>query len=206
MPSIDVNGRRVLFIHIPKTGGTSVTRWLQGLGRLRLHADTKPEGLKIAPQHLTFADVDCMLGADLFDYAFTVVRNPFTRMDSEFRMRQKLRQGGFFGGALHFSTWLDRAIIDTRANATHFDSHIRPQWHFISDRLRVFRFEDGMPNILQQISRDLGIPAPATVPHALTTPGIPPVRWDRPDILRMQEFYRKDFDHFGYPDSPPTVA
>lgn len=207
MPSIEINGRRVLFVHIPKTGGTSVTRWMQGLGRVRLHADTKPEALKVAPQHLTWTDIDCLWGGDDFDYAFAVVRNPFTRMESEFRMRQKLRAQGFFGGSLHFASWLERALIDARANPNHFDSHIRPQWTFVSDRLHVFRFEDGIDAILTRIASDLDLSPPARAPHALATAAeVPAVTWDRADILRMQEFYRLDFQQFGYDLQPPAAA
>lgn len=98
MPSLKINDRRVLFIHIPKTGGTSVTRWMQGLGRVRLHGDTKPEGLKVTAQHLTWSDIDCMWGCDDFDYAFTIVRNPFSRMD----VRRQTTCSG------HAVAWLQR--------------------------------------------------------------------------------------------------
>lgn len=204
MPSMEINSKRVLFIHIPKTGGTSITRWMQGLGRVRLHADVKPEGLKIAAQHLTWTDIDCMWGADYFDYSFAVVRNPFSRMESEFGMRQKLRAQGFFGGQLHFSSWLERALIDARANPNHFDNHMRPQWTFVSDRMRIFRFEDGMASILSQVAADLKVAPPDTAPHALSSagPAQQPIAWDRADILRMQEYYRLDFQQFGYDIEP----
>ncbi|MFD1880317.1 sulfotransferase family 2 domain-containing protein [Paracoccus pacificus] len=204
MPFIQIQNQRVLFVHIPKTGGSSVTRWMQDLGRVRLHGNTKPEGLKVTSQHLTWTDIDAMWGCDDFDYVFTVVRNPFTRMASEFGMRQKLREQGFFGGSMHFPSWLERALIDTRNNANHFDNHIRPQWTFISDRMRVFRFEDGMETILRAVSADLGLPAPASVPHMLSSadPQRAPLTWDRGDILRMREFYQQDFEQFGYDIEP----
>lgn len=204
MPFMQIGNQRVLFVHIPKTGGTSVTRWMQGLARVRLHCDTQPEGLKVTAQHLTWTDIDAMWGRDDFDYVFTVVRNPFSRMASEFGMRQKLRAQGFFGGSLHFSAWLERALIDTRNNANHFDNHMRPQWTFVSDHMRIFRFEDGMDRILRQVSADLGLPAPETVPHALSSKGPErtPLVWDRADILRMREFYRQDFEQFGYDVEP----
>lgn len=207
MPSFEINGKKVLFVHIPKTGGTSITRWMQSLGRVRLHADVKPEGLKIAAQHLTWTDIDCMWGGDYFDYIFAVVRNPFSRMESEFGMRQKLRGQGFFGGELHFPSWLERALIDGRNNPNHFDNHIRPQWTFVSDRMRIFRFEEGMGNILRQVCADLSIEPPENTPHALSSdnPQKKEIVWDRAEILRMQEFYQNDFKQFGYDDQPPAA-
>lgn len=203
MPVAVINSRRVLFIHIPKTGGTSLTRWMQSHGRVRLHADQRPNGLFVSPQHLTYADVDTMWGCDYFDYLFTIVRNPFHRMESEFKMRNKLRGKGFFGGQLNFSSWLERSIMDARANLNHMDNHLRPQWQFVSDRLRIFRFEDGMDNILAQLSADLGIAPPALVPHELATAddayAFP---WDRADILRMRDFYALDFETFDYDVEP----
>lgn len=206
MPVIEINNKRILFIHIPKTGGTSITRWMQNLGRVRLHADVKPEGLKVAAQHLTWTDIDCMWGADYFDYSFTIVRNPFCRMESEFGMRQKLRAQGFFGGHLHFSSWLERALIDARSNPNHFDNHMRPQWTFTSGKLRIFRYEDGIESILSKVAEDLGVAPPDTIPHALSSAKFSQeaIAWDQVDILRMQEYYRQDFQQFSYDTVPPT--
>lgn len=207
MPAIEINGRRVLFIHIPKTGGTSVTRWLQGLGRVRLHNDSKPDGLRCTPQHLTWADIDATWGCDDFDYAFAISRDPFSRMESEFSMRLKVRANSFFGGKLHFSTWLEKSLNESRANPYLFDNHLRPQWNFISDRLKMFRFEDGMDQIIAAVAADLGVAAPPQVPHALPRDqgDRPEFIWDRADILRMQEYYRLDFQQFGY-DIEPAVS
>lgn len=210
MPVIVINDKRVLFVHIPKTGGTSITRWMQSMGRVRLHGDVKPEGLKISAQHLTWTDIDCMWGGDYFDYCFAVVRNPFSRMESEFGMRQKLRAQGFFGGQLHFSSWLERTLIDVHNNPNHFDNHIRPQWNFIADRIRIFRFEDGMTSILTQVATDLRVALPDSTPHLLSSSGAgkKAINWDRADILRMQDYYRMDFQQFGYSLEPeaPTIS
>lgn len=204
MPAIQINTKLVLFIHIPKTGGTSVTRWFQGLGRVRLHSDGKPEGLRCTPQHLTWPDIDAMWGCDDFDYAFAIARNPFTRMESEFAMHSRLRANSMFGGQLHFSSWLERSLNDTRVNPYLMDNHLRPQWNFVSDRLKLFRFEQGMDRILAQVAADLGIDPPPETPHALgrAKDASRDFIWDRADILRMQEHYRLDFQHFGYETEP----
>ncbi|MFD1881665.1 sulfotransferase family 2 domain-containing protein [Paracoccus pacificus] len=203
MPIATINDRRVLFIHIPKTGGTSVTRWMQSHARTRLHSDQRPVGLSVSPQHLTFADIETMWGSDDFDYSFTVVRNPFSRMESEFRMRNQLRGKGFFGGQLSFPSWLERSLRDAQANPNHMDNHLRPQWHFLSDKLRIFRFEDGIDQILTQISADLGLPTPDRVPHTLATATTDDmVVWDRADVLRMREHYALDFETLGYAPGP----
>ena len=48
MPFIDHQGRRSLFVHIPKTGGTSIETWLKGIGPLRLYRNGILQALKVS--------------------------------------------------------------------------------------------------------------------------------------------------------------
>jgi hypothetical protein len=91
------SGRKFIFVHIPKTGGTSVALALED----RAHRDDiligdTPKAIRrkgrlkgLTPRgrlwkHSTLADIDGVIGADELNdmFVFTLVRNPWDRMVS----------------------------------------------------------------------------------------------------------------------------
>lgn len=197
MPFIQHNGKRALFIHIPKTGGTSIETWLESIAPLRLFSVGIPHSSRCTPQHYRAQDIHALLGPDFFDLALAVVRNPYDRIASEYRMQAEIAQKGFWKKPRSFSAWLEEHLEKQRHNRFHLDNHLRPQWEFISNNVEIFRFEDGLAAPIARLSQVLGVPTPDTPPHKLRTHH-PPIEWDITDRLRVQEHYAQDFDYFGY--------
>jgi hypothetical protein len=90
-------GRKYIFVHIPKTGGTAMTLALEDRAMKDdiLIGDTpkaqkrrkRLKGVKVAGKlwkHSTLADIDGLVSADELDdmFVFTMVRNPWDRMVS----------------------------------------------------------------------------------------------------------------------------
>lgn len=199
MPFIDYNQKRILFIHIPKTGGTSVETWLSSLAPLNFHTIGVPSVIRCTPQHMRMSDINHLFDKHYFDYIFTIVRNPYARIESEYRMRAQLQAKGMFGGASKFSLWLENALIQSGRDNWLFDNHLRPQWEFVEDNVEVFRLEDGLKNVLQQVAQRIGIKPPGKVAHKLRADeSIPRVEWERTDALRVRERYARDFEAFNY--------
>lgn len=199
MPFIAHNEKRILFVHIPKTGGTSVERWLSSLAPLHFRTMGVPVATRCTPQHFRMSDLNHLFGAGFFDYAFAIVRNPFSRIESEYRMRAQLQSSGFFGEAETFSSWLEIAIERTKREPWLFDNHMRPQWEFIEDNVEVFRFEDGLSKAVRSVCDRIGVPFNGNVEHALRTDeSIPAPVWQRTDMIRVQQHYARDFERFGY--------
>ena len=203
MPFIDYNGQRILYVHVPKTGGTSIERWMETLGPLRLHSVGTPLPMRVTPQHLRHADIEMILGEGYFDYAFMTVRNPFARLESEYRMQATLAEEGFWGKSPKFPYWLETALGRLKHDEHADDNHLRPQWQFGGEGVEVFRLEDGLDHILKTVAQRIGAPAPETPAHALKTE-TRPIRWRKPDILRVRRTYAEDFSAFGYDDSGPA--
>ena len=212
MPYIELDGKRILYVHVPKTGGTSVETWLAGLAPIRFRTVGIPAALNCTPQHLRFEDLEALFGEGAFDYAFMTVRNPFDRIASEFRMQARMAGEGFFGEAPRFGPWLERMLARAERDPWVLDNHLRPQWEFQGEGVEVFRLEDGLGTILARVAEQIGVAAPEKVEHALKTAGdgrargLPPVRWTRPALRRIRSFYAGDFDEFGYPETPPGLA
>jgi len=140
------------FIHIPKTGGSSIEKAFNLFHRHNLFVPRHTEvieGVKFSPQHLThnLIEHECPFTKDWF--SFTVVRNPYTKLLSEY-----FYINGIFEGEKvekfdedEFNFWIDNSLLK-------FDmDHKLPQYSFIDKEvdmiLRFENFEEDF-NILQQ--------------------------------------------------------
>ncbi|CAO4133396.1 hypothetical protein OFEAOIEE_LOCUS1123 [Methylorubrum extorquens] len=199
MPFVEYNGKKILFVHIPKTGGGSVETWLETLGTVRLLTVGSPNALKCTPQHFRMSDIRDVFGDGYFDYIFMTVRNPYDRVMSEYKMHALLSGSGFWKAWPSFSHWLEHNLNLAHQNPYHLDNHLRPQWEFSGTGIKVFKFEEGMESILNRVAADIGAPTPVVAPHIHST-GAENINasFDVVDRIRMASFYEKDFDIFGY--------
>lgn len=199
MPFISHRNRNVLFIHIPKTGGSSIEHWMRSFGPLHLFSVGIPPFSKCTPQHYTFNDIRSLFEGSFFDYAFTVVRNPYARIESEYRMRWLLARESHWTAFPTFSQWIETQLDGVRRHKWQLDNHLRPQTEFLGSSLRVFRFEDGLNTILRQVSQEANLPYDGGVGHKLSTSGFDGMLgWDLQDRLQVNAFYGEDFRHLGY--------
>ncbi len=207
MPFIDHQGRRSLFVHIPKTGGTSIETWLKGIGPLRLYRNGIPQALKVSVQHLTYTDIRLILGDDYFDYGFTIVRNPFRRLESEYRMRSDLATDGVLGRVAVFPVWVRTQIEMMQKAVFHQDGHFRPQIDYVSNHIEIFRFEEGIDSIIAKVSAKTGLPMPAETPHEMRPRRYDAAQhgeleWDMPLVNLVRRTYAADFETFDYKSEP----
>jgi len=151
----------LLFIHIPKSGGTSVEECLgmrcswkyenldtcfgliQSLSLLRLGFGTN------FLQHLTLSELSVLLGDDLNGLtAFSVIRDPWTRLLSSF-CRKDPDLCALYSYKCHRDLH-EISLEDYIELASWLDHpHLRPQWKFLctspgfspDPRIRLFRQE-----------------------------------------------------------------
>lgn len=169
-------------------------------GGLSLHSPGVSSGLRVTPQHFTSVDLENIFSKGYFNYSFSIVRNPFTKIESEYRMRYILSADGHFGTFTPFPVWLENVLSQARNNIGFLDNHLRPQWTFVGKSVKVFRFEDGIESILRGICRDLSIEPPKKVEHKLSTKKFDgEIEWGPIEIERVLEFYQHDFNRFCYP-------
>jgi hypothetical protein len=137
------HGRRYLFVHIPKTGGTAMATALEARAmkddiligdtpkaqkRKRRLKDIKTAGRLW--KHSTLADIDGLICPDEFDqfFIFTLVRNPWDRMVSYYRW---LRMQNFdhlavrLAHQLDFATFLNDPRIRTAISGAPYGSYLR---------------------------------------------------------------------------------
>jgi chondroitin 4-sulfotransferase 11 len=84
--------KKYIFIHINKTGGTSVTSAI-GLSK---------------KSHYTVKEVIALIGSETFDkaYVFTIVRNPWSKVVSHYKYRVKTNQTNLGAKTISFKQWV----------------------------------------------------------------------------------------------------
>ena len=182
MPILKKDDKTVLFIHIPKCAGTSVTQSFEDNGwevdwMIYPARDGVPNIVPCNPQHYHSDLIDKYLDVDI-DAEFTVVRNPFKRLISEmfwnepgiarntkelddnfwnqFQTYMVPRMSEFIVSENYFKTQPDKFF--NREISFPFDNHMRPQWHFLREDTQVFKIEK-MSEIEKHLESEYNIPA-----------------------------------------------
>ena len=197
MPIFDIGGSSCAFVHIPKTGGTSVEAWLAGHGKMSLYCNVVPNFMKCTPQHLTMDNL-ALVSPARPDKAFCIVRDPYARAESEYFFRNARTEAAL---RPDFSVWTMQQLDRYAQNRFHFDNHYLPQAHFVNAQVRRFRFEDGFESIFRDVADYLGVPRPTEVGHLNGTRAGTPA-WSNELLDRFNTVYACDFEAFGYERRP----
>jgi len=207
MPVFRIGTRNVLFIHVPKTGGSSVEKFLASHAEMALHDRggriLRPTARALfAPglvmQHFHGEILRTMFPKSYFDYAFTIVRNPETRLVSEYGHAVSR---GRADALLPFSLWARAALRLARAAPCLGNNHFRAQSDFPCFNAEVFRFEEGLEAILRQVCLRLGLSPPREIPHERRSP-VAVTRVSGPVRALIAHAYASDYANFGYAASP----
>lgn len=211
MPIAFTDQGPIFFVHVPKTGGTSMEDYLiRRFGRLALMDENKRNGvpgtgLIVAVNHLAAIDLRELIPPRSI-LVFALVRDPVARLLSEYRWQR----GASRMSRLPFSTWLRVMVACIGIDARAYDNHLRPQTDLVPDGAEVFRLEDGFGPAIARIDAVTGTTAPDLAPGHFkagegTATDIP---LSREDIALIRKTYAADYQRFGYrlpdpSDHPP---
>ena len=147
MPVFVRDDKSVLFIHIPKTGGSSLERNLADIGWRELFSirglpADQLTFLKATPQHFHADLTEQIFNFEEFSAVVALVRDPFNRLKSEFYWQ--FRKAASWPDPID---WIDGVLAEAEGNPFLFDNHIRPQVDFFPNGVDVTTFkleEDGV--------------------------------------------------------------
>lgn len=193
----------ILFIHIPKTGGTSVDKYFLkkhnedvGVDKL-IHPIVKYNN--IAYQHLQLQTVYNERERFNIDFnniqILTIVRNPYHRIMSELIFLHLVGED-----TTPEKTFEHIRTLTVQHNHNVLrDNHIRPQYEMLTlngnipDSIKILRTEN-----LNQMMHDIGYVDFDLCEHK-TSISKPYMSYLNEDSIKLiNTFYRKDFEHFGY--------
>jgi len=211
MPVFTNGERKLLFIHIPKSAGSSVERigrnrgWIESFS-VRGHSLRETSYYKATLQHLHAEPLSQIFNFNEFDCIFTIVRNPFDRIKSEYYWQ--LGQGIT---SFKVEDWVPMMFQGYRENPFLCDNHIRPQVEFLpdSERFKLLKLEERGAEKAEEIfehfsaysnrSSKIKKVLASRKKHekrSLKTPEVEYAFFKQYE--KIVDFYKKDFDELGY--------
>lgn len=218
MPVYVKKDKVVLFVHIPKTGGSSVNELFVSSGWDRFfygkNIDDTHKKLryvyKSTPQHWEKKVLKNVFRTNRFTAMFCISRHPISRFKSEFAYRNKDLSKDQL--TKRFVTkWLLRNLWQYFKNRNHKDNHLKPQSRFIFKGIATYKSESGFQQIFEQLNRDFNLDLPTTrelrkknsETFSIQSKDVPISLFAR---YILWVFYLKDFLIFRYPFSEPHVS
>lgn len=177
----------VVFIHINKTGGTSINR-----------------ALGLRGGHWTALEKRAELGEALWrrKYSFAFVRNPWDRVVSQYHWRRIVNQTRLKTHPIEFNAWLAHIFHDQTPEYYDDPKMFMPQLDWISDpdgRILVNfvgRFEH-LERDFQTVCAHLG--ADIELSHLNQTEHAPYRDYFNAESIEIvRAWFRKDIEYFGY--------
>lgn len=213
---------KVMFIHIPKTGGTSISKMLDfsTLSNLYFRGSSVKYpsmyteysqffntseyiNLLTRPlQHFTNKELKKIFGSSINDYyKFSIVRNPYQKIVSGFNRRQLKNIG--LPGFENLNTFIDKFLpMENITRSSRFQGHFETQTSYLLDEnnvidpsIEIFKFEDLTKcfDKIHQICPDIpNCHTNASPKYNYKT------HYTDETAAKVYEFYKEDFINFGY--------
>lgn len=193
--------RKLLFIHIPKTGGSSIEKSLNLHPHQVKDANEYLSGTGKHLQHLTYGEMLSLNRNDDINNCqkFCIIRNPIDRFHSEFRWRKKIghpltKEMDEYDFALH--------LLNTKEEGNlHKECHFRFQSDYFHingkacSTIQVFRLEEGMEKVEKWINETFNLNIKIT--HANSTSSHKKTIDTKVDDI-VKEIYKEDADLLRY--------
>ncbi|GAA4421552.1 hypothetical protein GCM10023169_14530 [Georgenia halophila] len=207
MPVFTKDDESVLFVHVPKAGGSSLENLFVSNGWTMTYRDGKTGKYSqnwyrhCSPQHMHAAPLRETFRLHRFTAIVMVVREPLARFRSEYAMRSARR--GLAGDPASVDAWAREHFRLYGLNPYVLDNHLRPQAEFLLAGSHVYRLEDGLDAVAQDLNRQYELGLPTEVPRVRESGqvrGLTSREVELSDELttRLRAFYAQDMVSFGY--------
>jgi hypothetical protein len=155
--------------------------------------DKKVKGMSAPSQHFHAAIFNALIPSGFYDRGFAVCRNPYTRMISEYR--HQLVRGRF--GRTGFDVWVRRTLRKYRRDPFVNHNHLRPQVEFLDSSVEVFRFEEGLQRVVDEMFRYCDVTGAAELPR-MKHYEKKQVEVSHSTLRVIESFYWQDFKVLAY--------
>lgn len=192
LPVFRSKSNLIYFAHIPKTGGSSVENTLKKIPGIRMsfHCPKQDKFSIVSPQHIEYDSFSKAFPDDFFDWQFTIVRNPYDRIVSEYNMKKE--------EGVSFAAFVRAVLKRYKVYSFTRDNHIRPQSDFLSPNMEVYKLEDGLQIPISTACKKLNISFDFELRHDRKSKSLKPYKLTNSLQEKIVNHYKKDFERFNY--------
>ena len=152
MPIFVKDKSKLVFIHIPKCAGSTITNTFEINGyKVIFNMSGLPiqDYLEASPQHLLGEQLKNLVDYEKVDSVFTIVRNPYERLISEYKWTNRKLN---FDNYPNFNDWVSESIDKAIEISNYSDNHFRTMSEFIKDinNCKIFKYEDGVEKVFEE--------------------------------------------------------
>lgn len=225
------NSFQFIFVHVPKSAGTSVTSVLSQFTRYcDLEIGGTHFGEQIQPaygqrfglaKHSTAAELQSIIGAEKWPtyFSFAFVRNPFLRCLSTFHFLRKWDglNAEFADKIKSFSSFDEYVLSDMWEKSEGPDRIFRPQAYWLraspqsTEMLvnfigHVESIDEDITHILETVGlHEEGIQLSSVPKLNQSQESVPNIYWDERVVDKIIKKYKVDFNCFGYSLDPQII-
>lgn len=194
----------ILFLHVPKCGGSSIDRLFKENGyssALEMRGLPPQDCLVASPQHQTSQNLKSMINMNNLDEIFIMVRNPYKRIISEFNWQFRDTERYSMP---EINSWITESLEKASRDSSYSDNHFRACIDFIDADLpcNIFKLEDGMEFVAEYFVREHGSINQINMPNEKDAKSfsnsIREPNLNAAAIAAINQFYKYDFEAFGY--------
>lgn len=186
MPVFTKDNKSIFFSHIPKTAGTSIERFFQGNEYTKTFYSGHRKPCSLQHRQQGDEELENYLKEVNPIMSFTVMRNPYDRILSQFGMFHK--KDTFT--EKHFHEYVVKVFEKYQENPFLEDNHIRPQRDFIHKGMKIYKFGE-WESMIDDLSNYCDFKN-KVLPHTQRSK-----KWDWEMLPETRElitkFYRDDF-------------
>lgn len=212
MPVFNKDKKYLLYIHVPKTGGTSMEMLFQQNGWRSAYLDLNIKGKSFnhvricSPQHMHSEMLQQQLQLHKLDGMFMTTRHPYNRFCSEYCYHNK---SNCDTSEKAVENWARKIFKAYSKDNFILDNHFRPQHEFYVPGTEIYKLEKGFKRIVGDLSRRYKIELPYQEMHEMSREKenhFPSSDVKLNDTVKsmLNTLYQKDFQQFGY--SPDLIA
>lgn len=195
----DRNGEQVLYLHIPKTAGTSLKSHLKNSVSIVFDGEFQ-KGLPCPPQHFHLELLVKLRVTQICSSKFAIVRHPIDRFVSEYTYRKKVDNKFKY---FNFSTFVIFCKYVYAKNPYLLANHIRLQSDFLDENTKIFKLEDGITSIFEAYPSFFN--KSNLEPNRKNVSASKSVEIDEAIFEELKSFYQKDFIKLGYQAESTTA-
>lgn len=194
------HSKKCIFIHIPKTGGTSIEQFLKDNGKNHLEYIGVREGRSM--HHYFAFDFKINIPRIFYTYyKFSIVRNPYDRLLSEYYWTP-IKDAGYKSNKSkkEFLNYVIKVMKNKDFFSNIYNEHFIPQHIFIYTNKKllvdnIFRYED-LDFVETYLKKKLNIEN--NLPF-LNKSNFKKEKWNEKQKEIIYNLYKKDFILFNYP-------